>query len=385
MIPSVKLHPFSIKHLKKGHPWVIKDQYTARFPEDQILLKGLDDKKKAFCTLLHDPAHPEVKARLWSLQGKGLEELIGRIEAAIQKRFDLKIREERNCFFLLFGEADKLPGLFAILFNDVIVLQYYSFTWKGLEKKLVKAIETSFKKIFGSSPTLMIQERNKKQRVSFRHLKGKVVEETIVTEFGIQYKIKLSQNYDLGLYPDMATIRKRVFSKKTYPRVLNLFSYTGAYSLMALARGSEHVCSVDSAGMAHDWLSENLELNNLSGESVLMKRSVQKALEALKREEKYDLIICDPPSFSTDGKKSTPALKSYETLLPLMTELLGEKGELIVFLNTHKVNWKKFEDKVRPLLRGLKIKEKLNLSEDCPRLKGFPEGDYLKGLWLYKS
>jgi len=388
LTPRVKLHPLSIKHLKKSHPWVVKDSFTKNFPTKEIFLEGLNEKGKPFCVLLHDPEHSQVKARLWSYElNQKANDLSRRIEKAIKKRQELEIIKERESFFLFFGEADELPGLFGILFNQTLVLQYYASVWSELENKLISEITKACIKVFKFSPSIYVQDRNKGQRVCFRHLKGKECSEIIVREFGVNYKVKLAQSYDLGLYPDMSAIRKKVFDHSSFKKVLNLFSYTGAYSLLALCKGAQEVISVDSAKMAHDWLNENLDLNpHLQGTHKSVKKNVQKALEGFIKEQKsFDLIICDPPSFSSDGKKSTPALKSYETLLPLMKELITKDGQIIIFLNTHKVTWKKFEEKIKPLIRGFKIKAKLNLSEDCPRLKGFPEGDYLKGIILSRS
>lgn len=389
MSSRVKLHPLSIKHLKKSHPWVVKDTFTAKFPTDETFLEGLNEKARPFCILLHDSDHPHVKARLWSFElNKKLNDLGPRVEMAFKKRKDLELTKHRDSYFLFFGEADALPGLFGIMFKQTIVLQYYASIWSKLESKLIPELVKACKKTFDFSPSVYVQDRNKGQRVSFRHLKGAQHSDIVVNEFGLNYKVKLAHSYDLGLYPDMSAIRKKIFDQSSYKTVLNLFSYTGAYSLLSLSKGAKEVVSVDSAQMAHDWLNENLELNpQLHKENhQSMKKNVKKALEGfIKQKKSFDLIICDPPSFSTDGKKSTPALKSYETLLPLMKKLISDNGKLVIFLNTHKVSWKKFEDKIRPLSRGLKVSAKLNLSEDCPRLKGFPEGDYLKGIIFSKS
>jgi 23S rRNA (cytosine1962-C5)-methyltransferase len=104
---------------------------------------------------------------------------------------------------------------------------------------------------------------------------------------------------------------------------------------------------------------------------------------------KFEVIICDPPSASSDGNKFSSAIKSYESLLPQMLELLDtEKGKIFAFLNTHTISWNKFEEKLKSIIENSKFKNQVNigkrfkLSEDCVPLKGFHEGDYLKGFLI---
>ena len=115
----------------------------------------------------------------------------------------------------------------------------------------------------------------------------------------------------------------------------------------------------------------------------------EKALEKLINEKsQFEVIICDPPSASSDGTTTSSALKSYEKLLPLMLKLLTSNGSLFVFLNTHAISWTKFEEKLKQIIASSEFANKINigkrfkLNEDCLPLKGFHEGDYLKGFLI---
>ena len=94
-------------------------------------------------------------------------------------------------------------------------------------------------------------------------------------------------------------------------------------------------------------------------------------------------MICDPPSASSDGKKMTNALRAYEQSIPQMKKILSENGKMVIFLNTHTVNWNKFEKTIMPIAEksGLKKMRRYNFGKDCRTLKGFHEGDYLKLLF----
>jgi 23S rRNA (cytosine1962-C5)-methyltransferase len=128
-------------------------------------------------------------------------------------------------------------------------------------------------------------------------------------------------------------------------------------------------------------------LNKNNHSSLCM--SSEKALEKLITEKiQFEAIICDPPSASSDGLTTSSALKSYEKLLPLMLRLLAKNGSLFVFLNTHTISWNKFEEKIKQIISTTEFSNQMNigkrfkLNDDCLPLKGFHEGDYLKGFLI---
>ena len=173
---------------------------------------------------------------------------------------------------------------------------------------------------------------------------------------------------------------------------LNLYSYTGAFSLWAMKLGASHVVSVDLSPKYIEWLQQNIalnpDLNHTQHEAMVS--SVDDALTELKKNNKtFDVILCDPPSSSSDGEKRTSAIKAYRDLLQKMDPILNPKGKLIVFLNTHQVSQEKFDRILKEYFTELKLNYKmstrLHLGQDCPTLKGFPEGSYLKGIVLEKQ
>ena len=149
------------------------------------------------------------------------------------------------------------------------------------------------------------------------------------------------------------------------------------------------VHSVDLSKKYLNWLDENLELNNFEGKHNSYKNSVFEQLKEFKKQgQSFDFILSDPPSSSSDGKKRTNAMKNLKAELPLMVDLLDKGGHIVVFLNTHQVSPRKFQQKLLDVLKEKKLKLKiiknLRLTKDCPTHKGFPEGDYLKGILLQK-
>lgn len=392
-IPKVNLHPASCKYLKLGHPWITEDTYTKRFPKDAFFLIGADEKNRQDVALLiNDPLHKTVKARLWSLNKaewtKSFEEVLKeRMAKAINLRRPLM--NERENIFMINGESDELPGLLVQLLKDEVMVQYYALFWKDKEQLIVENLKENLPHL----KEIWIQERNFDQAKSIRAINGSTSSEFTLKEFGLNYKIKINQHYDFGIYSDMSAIRKNMRPYlETKKSLLNLFSYTGAFSVFCLGMKYEKVTSVDLSPKYLAWLDENIALNpelKKENHSNLCMPS-EKAMDKLIADgAKYEAIVCDPPSASSDGNKISSALKSYENLLPQMLELLDEeKGAIFAFLNTHAISWNKFEEKLKLIIDSSKFKNRVivgkrfKLNEDCVPLKGFHEGDYLKGFLI---
>lgn len=383
------IHPVSLKYLKAGHPWVTLDQFSKKFDEREKFIVAQNNA----AMLLHDPKHKQVRARLWSLKGNFKAqiqnfdtELKSRITTAIDKRSYLE--GQRENYYLCFAESDFLPGLFIIKLKDRILIQYFSYFWTAYQKQIMAALRERFKDL--PNKNFWIQMRAGKQMPPQCLVSDNKADEFILEEFGVKYKIFLGNTYDHGLYTDMSGIRNNMLSFiGQSKKFLNLFSYTGAYSLFALKNGVQEVHSVDLSKKYLSWLEENLELNEFQGEHISHCAPVQNQLKAFKQDNiKFDFILSDPPTSSSDGKKKTNALSNYSTELPLMYDILEKGGYLAVFLNTHQVSSKKFQQKIMDILKQHKLKLKqiktYKLSDDCPTLKGFPEGNYLKGILLQK-
>jgi 23S rRNA (cytosine1962-C5)-methyltransferase len=373
------LHPSTIKSLKNGHPWITKDKYTNYFP-DKPLLKIREAKTgNMLGHFIHDPEHPKIKARFWGKEAILFQkELLKRLWEALEKRRPLL--SSRENLYLTFGEVDQLPGLYVQLLGDNLLIGYHAFFWQEHVKDVARFFKRKLK-----VEKIWVQKRlpgEKKEPPT--PLRGETTPNFTVKEGELTFNLKLDQGHDIGLYTDMAAIREQLvpyFEKSE--TILNLFSYTGAFSLMGLKKGKE-VTSVDLSKSYMSWLEENIETNGFNIDNhTSMVGPCAKVIKKL--DKKFDLIISDPPSFSTDGKKRTSCLDFYKKELKNLLNLLNDDGHLILFLNTHSINRRKFKNTIRELLGSEKIIRDLYLSKDCPILKNFPEGDYLKGLIIKKT
>lgn len=400
-LPECTIHPISIKLIRGGHPWITSDSFSNRFPRQSEFVVAMDDRKRPMALLLHDPHHKNIKARLWSTKYPFDREaqhftasLQARLDQAFEKRAKMPELKERENYYLCFGEADQLPGLFILKLNDRVLIQFYTSFWNRYKSIIQTTLQEVHPDIKDENVWFQLRgETRELQKLPQNITDEKRRDEFHIQEFGLQYLIRLGSSYDHGLYTDMSSIRHVLKgSVKEGSKVLNLFSYTGAFSLWSLKLGATDVVSVDLSPKYIEWLQQNIGLNpdldSTKHEALVM--SVEDAIARLKSEErKFDLIICDPPSSSSDGEKRTSAIKNYKELLQKMDAILEPKGKLVVFLNTHQVTAHKFDKTMQDYLNELKLNYKITsrlaLGQDCPTLKGFPEGSYLKGLVLEKQ
>lgn len=399
-IPECSVHPVSIKLLRAGHPWITADNFSLRFPRHAEFIIALDDRKRPLSLLLHDPRHKNIKARVWSTKFPLDREaqhftasLQARLDLAFEKRKMIEDSHARENYYLCFGEADQLPGLFILRLKDRVLIQFYTGFWLRYKSIIQTTIQEVYPEIADENIWFQLRGETKElQKRPQNSVDQNRKDEFHLNEFGMQYLIRLGSSYDTGLYTDMSSVRDTLKGEiSENSSVLNLYSYTGAFSLWALKLGAQHVTSVDLSPKYIEWLQQNLGLNPEieSSKHTAIVNACDDALENLFTEnKKFNFIICDPPSSSSDGQKRTSAIKAYKDLLFKMDRLLESNGKMIIFLNTHQVTAQKFEKQINDYLKELglkyKIGKKLGLGQDCPTLKGFPEGNYLKGMILQK-
>jgi 23S rRNA (cytosine1962-C5)-methyltransferase len=397
MYPKVTIHPISAKLINRGHPWIIEDQYTKRFPgERELLLTALEPEfKKPIAILLNDPQHKRIKARLWSREPaiSFEEEWKKRLKLSLAKRLSLMHELDRQDIYLSFGELDQLPGLFILKLGSEVLIQIYCYAWKNfipaIAQELVRALNTSSEHIWWQ-----IRSEDYAGQAPAQNLAGLDKKQFEIEEFSVKYQLELGCLYDFGLYPDMACIRSQLAAKNIYPKqglVLNLFCYTGALSLHALKCGASHVTSVDISPEYIERLEHNLSLNpGMQERHTAIIAPCEKALKKLASESLlFDLIICDPPSSFYNGKKRVHVLEFYEQNLANMSQCLRPGGKLLMYINTHQKDRKTYLQRAQELVKKLKLPlnytQDLKLSEDAGVIAGFPESDYLKGFIFIKS
>ena len=318
-----------------------------------------------------------------------------KIEAAYKLRLSLGITDgTTNAYRLVHGEGDSLPGLIIDMYDNSAVIQAHTvgmFLSRGV-------IVDSLKEIFGSKLKLVYDKSA--STAPFKagldladgYLYGSVPENQTILENGIRFSVDWEGGQKTGFFLDQRDNRQLVRNYSKGKRVLNLFCYTGGFSLYALAGGAKSVDSVDSSQKAMDLLEKNLELNR---EASLFPKDTPHnsfstdAIEFLKNSKSdiYDLIIVDPPAFAKHRDALSNALRAYQRLNAAAIEKVAPGGIIFTYSCSQVVDKTSFAQAIFSAAaqtgRNVRILHRLTQPADHPVNIYHPEGEYLKGLVLY--
>lgn len=215
--------------------------------------------------------------------------------------------------------------------NDILLVTLFEEILENIEKQLILLLEEVYeKKQFKS---LILQRRYKKNNLN-EVLKGIIPKDALAIENGLKYKINFL-NQNIGIFPDMKAGREYIQSICKDKNILNLFSYTCAFSVAAISSGASKVVNVDMAKGALTTGRENHHLNNLDTKKVkFMPYDILKSWSRIKKEGPYDIIIIDPPTLQ---KGSFEATKDYEKIIKKLEQLANEKCIVLSCLNAPEI------------------------------------------------
>ena len=211
--------------------------------------------------------------------------------------------------------------------NDILLATLFQEIPQDIEKQIINVLEEVHEK--KQFKTLILQRRYKKDNLN-EVLKGIVPKDSIAIENALKYKINFS-NQNIGIFPDMKVGREYIQSICKDKNILNLFSYTCAFSVAAISSGASKVVNVDMAKGALTTGRENHHINNLDTKKVkFMPYDILKSWSRIKKEGPYDIIIIDPPTLQ---KGSFEATKDYEKIIKRLDQLANEKCVVLACLN----------------------------------------------------
>lgn len=297
-----------------------------------------------------------------------------------------------NCYRLIHGEGDGLPGLIIDYYDGVCVMQAHSvgmFRAKG-------AICEALKSVYG--PSLMAVYDKSSGTAPFKAgldlVDGYLYrsesfsdDEQIVLENGHKFFVNWTEGQKTGFFLDQRENRALVGKYSRGRNVLNLFCYTGGFSVYALGAGAVHVDSVDSSRKAIDMVERNMFLNGF--EPSRHTGYCADAIEFLRNvpEDKYDLMIVDPPAFAKHRGALNNALRAYQRLNAAAISKVAPGGLVFTFSCSQVVDKEAFALAVFSAAaqtgRSVRILDRLNQPADHAVNIYHPEGEYLKGLLLY--
>ena len=215
--------------------------------------------------------------------------------------------------------------------NDILLATLFQEIPQDIEKQIINVLEEVYEEKHFKS--LVLQRRYKKDNLN-EVLKGIVPKDSIAIENALKYKINFS-NQNIGIFPDMKVGREYIQSICKDKNILNLFSYTCAFSVAAISAKASKVVNVDMAKGALTTGRENHHINNLDTKKVkFMPYDILKSWSRIKKEGPYDIIIIDPPTLQ---KGSFEATKDYEKIIKRLDQLANEKCVVLSCLNAPEI------------------------------------------------
>ena len=300
--------------------------------------------------------------------------------------------ENTNCYRLVHGEGDNLPGLIIDYYDGVCVMQAHSVGMFRAKKQIADALQNvygdSLKAVYdkssGTAPFkagLELIDGYLYRRPDFND------NELSVLENGHKFHVNWTEGQKTGFFLDQRDNRDLVGKMARGRNVLNLFCYTGGFSIYALAGGAKHVDSVDSSKKAMLMVDRNVVLNGFD-ESMHTSLCCD-AIDYLKNVEegKYDLMIVDPPAFAKHRGSLKNALRAYQRLNAAAISKVAPGGLVFTYSCSQVVDKEAFALAVFSAAaqcgRSVRILDRLNQPADHSVNIYHPEGEYLKGLLLY--
>lgn len=313
-----------------------------------------------------------------------------RLSAAYALRRTLRLTEnsEHNIFRLVHGEGDRLPGLIVDVYGSTAVVQAHSvgmhLARKAIAEALLSVLKDRVAHIYYKSDTTLPVEPMPGEENGYLTASA---DTNVALEYGLKFHIDWLKGQKTGFFIDQRENRHLLEHYAAERSVLNMFCYTGGFSVYALRGGAHRVVSVDSSAKAIDITQQNVELN--FGDETRHTAVAEDAFRYLDQMEmgQYDLIVLDPPAFAKHREAIRNALKGYTRLNRKAIEKIKRGGLLFTFSCSQAITKEQFRLAVFTAAaeahRAVKILHQLHQPADHPINIFHPEGEYLKGLVLY--
>ena len=376
------------KKLLQGHPWVYGNEIerVEGEIEDGGLVTVVDFRGRYMGTGFYNSKSLITVRLLTHRQEEITDELIAsRVKAACDYRRFVMNRPGTDSCRLIYGEADRLPGVIADRFGGVIVLQVLALGMERFTQTIADALLACEK-----PDCLLLQNddaiRRKEGMECFtRVLYGTLPEENIIHENGVKLAVDVLGGQKTGYFLDQKDnhLFVRQFCKDA--RVLDCFSYIGAFALNAAAAGAKEVTAVDISEAAVQLIEKNAALNGADITAVCAN-CFDFLRAQVKAGEKYDVVVLDPPAFTKAHANMASACRGYKEMALSAMRLLPAGGVLATHSCSYHMPEEVFVNTVlsaaQDLHRQVRVITLRRQDIDHPVLAGYPESHYLKSLWL---
>ena len=377
--------------VKKGSPLLSQEDLARPLDAKEGECVRVCDEKKEFLAMAY--VGFQHKGIGWVYSKNDGEKLTpqfvkGLFQKAAKKRSSLMMDDSTTSFRLFNGEGDGLGGITIDWYDGFVVVSWYSagiYQWKEL---IIEQLQEAIPSILGIYEKIRYASKEKLPESQF--VRGvKASEPLIVQEEGVRYATYLDEGLMTGIFLDQREVRTLLRDDYSAGKtILNLFSYTGAFSVAAAMGGAVQTTSVDVANRSLEKTREQFEVNgiDISEQKIYVMDVFDYIKYAAKKALTFDTIVLDPPSFARTKKRTFSVAKDYAGLVEQLVLLTAKKGTLILSTNAANVSEKQFLEMIHKGLhssgRRYRIVHQKKLPMDFPAAPHTPLSDYLKVVFV---
>ncbi len=381
-----------VSKFKGGYPLISKESVLNLHDgiEEGTILKLVDEKNRFIARGYYGKQNKGYGWVLTRNENELIDQsfFIKQLKKAIESRKSFFNNQETTAFRVVNGEGDGLGGLTIEYFDGYYLIHWYSKGIYSFRESIIGALQE------------LVQYKAIYQKKRFAE-SGKYIEEDdfvtgergtfpiIVKENGVHFAVYLNESAMVGVFLDQREVRKRIRDAYAAGKtVLNTFSYTGAFSVFAALGDAQKTTSVDLANRSLSKTIEQFSINEVDYEAqdIIVEDVFRYFKYAVKKQLKFDMVILDPPSFARSKKMVFSAEKDYKNLLKEAISITEEGGIIVASTNASSFNMDKFKGFIdqayKESNKKYQLLEEYSLPEDFKTIKSFPEGDYLKVVFI---
>lgn len=382
------------ERLRQGYPLISKEALVneKQLQQEGAVIRLMDEKNRFIAKGYYGRQN---KGYGWLLTRNENEQIDQgffneKLKKAHQSREAFYEDKDTTAFRLFNGEGDGIGGLIIDYYDGYYVVSWYS---KGIYQ---------FKDYILAALTHTVEVKAVYQKKRF-DTKGQYIDEDdfvmgtepafplIIKENGVNFAVYLNDGAMVGVFLDQREVRKTIRDRYAEGKtVLNMFSYTGAFSVFAALGGAEKTTSVDLANRSLTKTIEQFSVNDIDHEAhdIIVEDVFKYFKYAIRKQLKFDLVILDPPSFAKSKKFTFSAAKDYKNLLRDAVQITEDQGVIVASTNSSAFDMKRFKTFIDMAFKeshiNYKIIEEFSLPEDFKTIDEYKEGNYLKVVFIKK-
>lgn len=388
--PKLVLKSGKERAISNRHPWIFSGavKHVDNIAEEGDIVAVTDNKKSILGYGFYAPDN-QICCRMfeWSADTSPTLDTetywLGKLQAAQKLRHTFLNGRKTTAYRLVHAEGDFMPGIIIDIYGEIAVLQLLIKGTLQLKAVLKSCLEKlGFQNIYlktkSSNSVASLQAESE-------WLGERPVLPVIVQEHGLDFPVNVEEGQKTGFFIDQRENRKLLQRLSEGKEVLNTFSYTGGFSLYALAGGAKAVTSVDISKSAISLCEATIAQSNFSDRHTAV---VADCFEFMRtNSQEYDIIVVDPPAFAKHARAVRNASRGYKDLNMLAIKAIRAGGLIMTYSCSQNIDKLLFQKIIFAAAadagRNVRIVQQLHQPEDHPINIFHPEGEYLKGLLLY--